>query len=124
MRSRRARPARRRHRSCDHATYPHRRQRNRPFSYAASTQAHRGQRYSTGDVPYTGGRVAGKYPGGTPERGAFAGGPVGGMFRAIEVGVPDDPLAPPGTAPPLAGATPVTPRGRTTSWTSRKTYRT
>jgi len=29
-------------RSYDHARDPHRRQRNRPFSYAASTQAHRG----------------------------------------------------------------------------------
>ena len=29
------------------------------FSYAASTQAHRGHRYSTGEVPYPGGRVVG-----------------------------------------------------------------
>src|SRR2546426_2654454 len=111
MRSRRARPARRRHRSCDHATYPHRRQRNRPFSYAASTQAHRGHRYSTGDVPYAGGRVAGTYAGGTGGGGgggAGGGGGGGGGARPPRGGGGRGAAGP----PPAPAARPPPPRRR------------
>src|SRR3989449_7988917 len=117
MRSRRARPARRRHRSYDHATYPHRRQRNRPFSYAASTQAHRGHRYSTWDVPYAGGRVAGTYAGGTGGGGGPAGGsvdPGGVAYHPYGAGG-----LPAGPATGVGAGDPAPREGRSTSWKSR-----
>src|SRR5436190_240919 len=123
MPSRRARPGRRRHPWRDHATYPHRRQRNRPFSYAASTQAHRGHRYSTGDVPYRGGLVAGTYAGGTGAGGGPAGGgadPGGGAYQPYWAGG----TPPAGPATGVGAGDPDPREGRSTSWKRRPMYRT